>query len=313
MKYWRDYTLNSLDFIENLLLTFATRFRHNYMVYSESKNIIPIKGEEMIRKKSGALVLSVLLLGGSGAAYADFVDGIVGGVVGGVVGSVITNEVYRHNSSQQVRSPRRVQQQRVVHRKKTVKKKTVKKKTVKKKSPYKTPAPVMTPEKKIQKALAALGFYKGSIDGEINTYETRSAIKAMNNAYERGNTATLDPKAKETLIYLGDLFILDRYLAASGNDKITKNKRLQAALKVLGVYHDKIDGAVGPATRRAIEEYTGGSSTLDFESEYRLIESAKMKNDRNIEDMINSLKEGNISKSMYRQSPGKPVVLQPAN
>ena len=170
----------------------------------------------------------------------------------------------------------------------------------------------MTPQKKIQQALKSLGFYHGAIDGEINAYETRSAIKAMNRAYERGNTASLDPQAKDTLIYLGDLFALDRYLSAQGNDRRTKGKRLQAALKVHGTYHGKIDGAVGPGTRAAIAAYTGGSSSLDYEGEYRLIESARKKNDRNIEEAIAALK-GTQSGHTATPTGTRPVVLQPAN
>jgi hypothetical protein len=136
----------------------------------------------------------------------------------------------------------------------------------------------------------------------------------MNNAYERGNTATLDPHAKDTLVYLGDLFTLDRYLVARGSDRRTKAKKLQAALKIHGTYHGKIDGAIGSGSRRAISAYTGGSSALDFEEEYRLVESAKKKNDRNIEDAIASLKGQSTSRPMGSNSTtNQPVVLQPAN
>ena len=259
----------------------------------------------MTMKRTGALLLGVSLLG-TGVANADFVDGLVGGVVGGVVGSVVTNEIY-HNGRRHRTTRRRV------HRVRHVRKRTVHRKKVRKKV-YKAPVVIMTAEKKIQKALSALGFYHGPIDGQINAYETRSAIKAMNNAYERGNTATLDSRAKDTLVYLGDLFTLDRHLVSRGTDRRSKGKKLQAALKIHGTYHGRIDGAVGPATRQAISAYTGGSSALDFESEYRLIESAKKKNDRSIEDAIGSIKEANASRSMgSNNGNNQPVVLQPAN
>jgi len=261
----------------------------------------------MIRKKGATLVLSGLLLSGGGIAYADFVDGLVGGVVGGVVGSVITNEVYRKGRRHRVtrKRVRHTRKRHVVRRSKKV---------------YRAPVVVLTTEKKIQKALSALGFYHGAIDGQINAYETRSAIKAMNNAYERGNTATLDTQTKDTLTYLGDLFTLDRYLVSRGTDRRSKAKKLQAALKIHGTYHGKIDGAVGRGTRTAIAAYTGGSSSLDFEQEYRLIESAKKKNDRNIEDAIASLKGHNATRPMgantatpATQQDNQPVILQPAN
>lgn len=258
----------------------------------------------MLKRKSGVVLLSAALLGGSGAAYADFVDGLVGGVVGGVVGSVVTNEIYR-NGKRRHRAHRVRRRHATTHRRTHTRKPRV----------YRPPVHTVTPEKKIQKALLALGFYHGSIDGEINAYETRSAIKAMNRAYERGDTASLDSRAKDTLIYLGDLFTLDRYLVARGSDRRTKRKKLQAALKIHGTYHGKIDGVVGRGTRAAIAAYTGGSSSLGFEEEYRLIESAKKKNDRNIEDAIASLK-GHSASPSTNDNKGKgdqPVVLQPSN
>jgi len=86
-------------------------------------------------------------------------------------------------------------------------------------------------------------------------------------------------------------------------------------VKIIPYNRGKIDGAVGRGTRAAIAAYTGGSSSLGFEEEYRLIESAKKKNDRNIEDAIASLKGRNTSRSMGNSAPqgNQPVVLQPAN
>jgi len=256
----------------------------------------------MLRKKSAAILLAGSLLTGN-IAYASFGDAVVGGVVGGVVGSVITNEVYRNN-----RRHRTVR--RVKHRKK--KRHIVKKKYV---------APVMTAEKKIQKSLAALGFYHGKIDGEVNSYETRSAIKAMNTAYEIGNTASLSPKAKDALIYLGDLFAFDRALISKDNSKRGKGKKIQTALKIHGFYHTKVDGAVGPGTRKSIAEYKAAKGLsygdkLDFEEEYQLISSAKKINDKNIDDTVASLKgaarQSGNGAANGNNSSGT-VILQPAN
>ena len=129
----------------------------------------------MMRIKSMASVLMGTLLLGN-VAQADFADGLVGGLVGGAVGSVITNEVYKSNAP----APAPAQQQRSTRKKKRV------------------VAPQNTSEMKIQKALSSLGFYRGNIDGEVNSYETRSAIKEMNIAYEISNDASLQPQAKET-------------------------------------------------------------------------------------------------------------------
>ena len=228
----------------------------------------------MIKIKSIAgLVLGSLLLGN--VAHADFGDAVVGGLVGGAVGSVITNEVYNKNRSQPQQAPARQ------HR------------SVKKQKRY--VAPQNTSEMKIQKALTSLGFYRGKIDGEVNSFETRSAIKEMNIAYEIGNSASLKPEAKDSLIFLGTLFEFDRYLISRGTDKRSKGKKIQAALKIHGFYFAKIDGVVGRGTRNSIGQYKNAKglsygSSLDFEEEYQLVSSAKQMNDTNIEDTIGTLK-----------------------
>ena len=245
----------------------------------------------MVKMRSLSMILSGSLLV-SGIAYADFGDALVGGVVGGAVGSVITNEVY--NSNRQQSQPKSTQR------------------TYKKK---KYSAPKMTDEKRIQKALSSLGFYRGRIDGEVNSFETRSAIKDMNIAYEISNSASLKPEAKDTLIFLGTLFELDRYLIARNNDKRTKSKKIQAALKIHGYYHGKIDGAIGKGTRGSIAEYKENngmsySGSLGFEEEYQLVSSAKAKNDKNIEDAITSLKALGVPKSQSLQQ-NRVIKLQP--
>ncbi len=154
---------------------------------------------------------------------------------------------------------------------------------------------VMTVEKKIQKSLTALGFYHGKIDGEVNSYETRSAIKAMNIEYKISETSSLELKTKDALIFLGDLFIFDRNLISNSTTKKAKGKKIQTALKIHGFYHDKIDGMIGSGTRANISEYKvsknlSSGSRLDFEEEYQLIDSAKKMNDKNIDDTIASLK-----------------------
>jgi len=230
----------------------------------------------MLRRKSLGIFLLVSLLTGN-VAQASFRDGVVGGIVGGVVGSVITNEVYK---KKKYKKKRRVRQR-------------AKKKHVKR---YVAPKPKMlTAEMKIQKSLTSLGFYRGKIDGEVNSYETRAAIKAMNIAYEIGDTASLAPRSRDSLIYLGDLFTFDRILIAQNNGKKAKAKKIQAALKIHGFYHDKIDGAIGSGTRRNIAEYKmakglSSGTSFDFEEEYQLVSSAKQANDKNMDDAIASLK-----------------------
>ena len=245
-------------------------------------------------------VLGILIIGlglGSSAAYANFGDALVGGVVGGAVGSVVTNEIYRSNQPPPRSSYRH-------HRKKSKKRHRS--------------APKITNEMKIQKALSSLGFYHGKIDGELNSYETRSAIKELNKTYRISSSASLKPEEKDTLIYLGTLFDFDRYLIAKGEDKHTRGKRIQAALKILGFYHSKIDGAVGGGTRRAITEYNnayglGYDNSLGYEGEYQLIKKAREMNDKNIDEALADLKKMGtplpIQKNMQEKQP---VRLVPA-
>ncbi len=242
-----------------------------------------------MKNLTGMLIGSLLMVN---VAQADFADGLVGGLVGGAVGSVITNEVYNSNKPAPAAAP--AQQHRQTKKKKRV------------------VAPQNTSEMKIQKALASLGFYRGLIDGEVNSYETRSAIKEMNIAYEISNDASLKPEVKDTLIFLGTLFEFDRYLIARGSDKRAKGKKIQTALKIHGFYFAKIDGAVGSGTRKSISQYKGakglsGGSALDFEEEYQLVNSAKQINDKNIEDSIASLK----GQSTKNTSPTPILKMKP--
>jgi peptidoglycan hydrolase-like protein with peptidoglycan-binding domain len=226
------------------------------------------------RKNIAGLVMGSLLVGN--VAHADFADGLVGGLVVGAVGSVITNEVYKANTPQPAQQAPVAHQQRIKAQKRYV-------------------APQKSDEMKIQKALTSLGFYRGRIDGEVNSFETRSAIKEMNIAYEISNNASLKPEAKDALIFLGTLFEFDRNLISRATDKRSKGSKIQTALKIQGFYFTKIDGVVGSGTRKSITEYKtakglSAGSLLDFEEEYQLISTAKEMNDKNIEDTIASLK-----------------------
>jgi len=233
-------------------------------------------------------ILTITFLGAAvftTTSQASMLDQVVYNVVGqasNAAGARLGDEIYYGSS-------RGTRHRKVRHKRHRVKRKHVRSIPI---------APRMTDEKHIQKALTSLGFYKGRIDGEVNSFETRSAIKALNIAYAVSNNASLTPQVKDTLIFLGTLFEFDRSLIASSNDNRTKGKKIQTALKIHGYYHDRIDGAVGSGTRACIANYkrekTGSSSaSLDFEEEYALISSAKEMNDKNIEDSIASLKPQN--------------------
>ncbi|WP_456433256.1 peptidoglycan-binding protein [Nitratifractor sp.] len=248
------------------------------------------KSNHLLSAISATAILG--MIGITTPANAGLGDAVVGGVVGGVVGSVITNAMYHGHH----RHYRRVHHRRHVQR-------------------------TETDEMKIQRALKSLGFYRGPIDGQINSFETRTAIKELNRAYEIGDTAYMSPQERDALIYLGNLLEFDRNLIAQGTDRRTKVRRIQTALKILGFYPGKIDGASGPGTRNAIAQYksayglTPGYS-LNYEEEYRLIDTAKKQNDKNIQETLASLKrlgaQGGMRPAQMPAPGQKPVILQPA-
>ena len=254
-------------------------------------------------KRTTALGLTAVLALSMGIekAEASFGDAVAGGIVGGVVGSVITNEIYHSGSRRHSRSRHRTYHKR-----------------------YSASPAVDTDGMKIQRALKNLGFYRGPIDGQINAFGTRNAIKEFNRAYEISDTAYLSPQERDALIYLGTLLQMDQNLALQGEDRRAKTRRTQAALKVLGFYNGKIDGSNGPMTRRAIADYRQAnglppSYRLGYEEEYRLVTTAKQSNDRNIQETLASLKR--LGAGARQQAPvaqpvapavRQPVILQPA-
>ena len=256
-------------------------------------------------------ILTITFLGAAvftTASQASMLDQVVYNVVGqasNAAGARLGDEIYYGSS-------RGTRHRKVRHKRHRAQRKHVRS----------MPIPRMTDEKHIQKALTSLGFYKGKIDGEVNSFETRSAIKALNIAYAVSNNASLTPQVKDTLIFLGTLFEFDRSLIASSNDNRTKGKKIQTALKIHGYYHDRIDGAIGSGTRACIANYkrekTGSeSAALDFEEEYALISSAKEMNDKNIEDSIASLKPQNTMQAQQQpvnnvSSQKVPVQQMPA-
>ena len=257
----------------------------------------------MLRKISSiGIALSLC----SGALHAGMIEQVLYNVVGQVsnaVGARLGDEIYYGSSS--------APSQRVVHHRRRKHHKKRHKKKHQKVAAKKAIAPIITNEKKIQIALTGLGFYKGKIDGEINSYETRSAIKSMNAAYGLGNNAFLSPQVKDSLIYLGDLFKFDRTLISKGSDKKTKGIKIQSALKILGFYNGKVDGLIGSGTKRSIAEYKSANGmvangSLDFEEEYRLITKAQEINSKNIDETIASIK------AFARGGQPQQVAMQPA-
>ncbi len=155
-------------------------------------------------------------------------------------------------------------------------------------------AVVITPEMKIQKSLVALGFYQGKIDGKLNGYATRTAIKNLNTQYRTGDGTSIGQRTWDQLLYLAELYQMDNDLFTEGNQKRVKGKRIQTALKIHGTYHGKIDGITGNGTRKAIALYKGQeglslTTSLTSNERYNLITSAQSINTRAIDEAIGDL------------------------
>lgn len=219
------------------------------------------------------VILSLVIISTMGAnvAFAGS-GGLLMGLAAGVLGSMAYNGHKKQESSN-------------TRRKAPAKRKVAK-------------AAVMTDEMKIQQALAGLGFYSGKIDGNINNYATRNAIKQMNMAYNISDNTLLEKETSNQLVYIGTLFDLDKKLSSTSNSKKAKAIQLQAALMVQGVYTSKIDGAIGKGTRSSISMYrqaegmTDGNS-LNQNETYNLVVSSMDKNRVNIESAVAAINNEN--------------------
>jgi peptidoglycan hydrolase-like protein with peptidoglycan-binding domain len=167
---------------------------------------------------------------------------------------------------------------RVAHRKKSKSKKSV----------------VITRDMRIQKTLLALGFYGGEINGDLNTFETRKAIKKLNESYGISDGSSLDEKTKDQLLYLSYLYELDKDLNTNESNKKARGRQLQAALKIEDSYTGKIDGVVGNGTRKAIANYRVKKgmvpkTSLSEEEKFELLSSAEARNKKNIQEALAAL------------------------
>lgn len=280
---------------------------------------------KFIKQKTVLLLLGIVM--SSNAISARTSEQIIGGIVGGIIGSTITqiiydghrntsgsrgpsiyyNETYptkeyryrrqRHNLSR-AKYHRRHKSIRKVEKK--IKKKRASTASQKIKKTIKSEVPTVVPllktlsnAKKIQKALAGLGFYNAQIDGELNSYETHSAIRRLYERYEIYGDKELTIDLRRKLKNIGDLFLLDRALIAKNHTAASQIMQLQTALKIHGHYKGEIDGIMGGQTRQAIIDYNESNSYensthLNLESKYHLVKSAKMKNEKTIDLILSS-------------------------
>ena len=214
----------------------------------------------MIKSKISAIVIGTALLGGGVAQARN--NAAMFGAAAALIGAVA---VASHNSQakqskKQYKAPRKYKKSTRSH-KKTTHRKSYKKvaqnkhksKVVqsKKRSAAKKVV-VVTNDMKIQKTLVALGFYGGEINGDLNTFESRKAVKKLNESFGIANGSSVDQKTKDQLLYLSNLYEMDKHLNTKETSKKAKGKQLQTALKIEEAYTGKIDGAVGNGTKKAI-------------------------------------------------------------
>jgi len=162
----------------------------------------------------------------------------------------------------------------------------------------------MTDEKRIQKAMQGLGFYTGVINGDLNTYASRMAIKKTNAYFGQGSIPIMDRFTRENLVFLGTLFLHDETLVSA---KANRTRQIQTALTILGFYQGNIDGMNGYATKDAIRKYKASLGLsgvlLSNDEAYQLVKSAKEKIDKEIADVLSAMKQ--------RNAPNKPVTVPP--
>jgi len=152
---------------------------------------------------------------------------------------------------------------------------------------------VVTDEEKWQYALKYLGYYTGTIDGDLLTPESYIAIESFQKKYQILASGFLEEYYKP---YLSDIYTqlkLKQYLDDNATSRLTKHKKLQAALYVLGYYQGKIDGHIGKKSKNAIRNYldtigeNGEKQNIKLKEEEReeLVNKAKSTSKQLLEEM----------------------------
>ena len=180
----------------------------------------------MIAVGSGS-VTQTAVAGDAGSAF-------VGGLLGGAAGSAATN-IYFENKREKERAAAASSSQP---------------KTV-----YSSAAPAASDGVQVQNALTSLGYYAGPLDGNLDSYESRSAVMSYQSQYGLPQTGLLQSDVKSILKYQGEVAELSGHLNYLGFEQLEKNKRLQSGLKVQGYYTAKVDGVVGRGTQNAVRLY----------------------------------------------------------
>jgi len=145
--------------------------------------------------------------------------------------------------------------------------------------------------KKIQQTLSKLGFYNGSFDGNLNSFDTRSAIEEFQNYYSLEDSGILNSIQKADLLYMHDL--LKSYKLELQDPKSEDSKRLIKIYKAFDKLENKLNNKKfhkeylsikfnheiierrNSINKRASLEKTSGTLTIDGLMWKRCVEGKK--------------------------------------
>lgn len=92
--------------------------------------------------------------------------------------------------------------------------------------------------KKVQQTLSKLGFYSGAFDGNLNSFDTRSAIEEFQSYYGMEDSGILDASQKQDLLYMHDL--IKNYKKELQSPKDEDSKRLKKIFKAFDKLENKL-------------------------------------------------------------------------
>ncbi len=148
---------------------------------------------------------------------------------------------------------------------------------------------------KIQKSLQNMGCYSGLVDGNIETFESRKAIKLMNEKVGNGKSPFLTKETRAILIELSAPYEIDNLLSSDNNNSSlkAKNIKIQTSLKILGFSNSISDGIMGSRTWARVVNYKKANGlnskpSLTPQERIDLVNRAIEQNS----DTIDKLKEG---------------------
>jgi len=92
--------------------------------------------------------------------------------------------------------------------------------------------------KKVQQTLSKLGFYSSVVDGNLNSFDTRSAIEEFQSYYGMEESGILNTSQKQDLLYMHDL--IKNYKKELQTPKDENSKRLKKIFKAFDKLEKKL-------------------------------------------------------------------------